>query len=173
MMVTGYDRRCRTDRCLLFILDGHDDTSLGHSRNTHTRAWGTSTNCCLRRSSARVNYDTKLAVDSNQSDDEGDDENSRVTRHTHTRAHVQVAPVGLQRRSSVWMVGILHFQLRWTLSREDMMANLRTFLGLGNFHTDLAAFEHFLGCLHYRKGCFPALNSCLTPCNTSRWRFSL
>lgn len=37
---------------------------------------------------------------SNQSDDddEGDDENSRVTRHTHT----QVAPVGLQRRSSVW-----------------------------------------------------------------------
>lgn len=28
------------------------------------------------------------------------------------------------------------------------MANLKTFLGFGNFNTDFAAFRHFFGCLH-------------------------
>lgn len=65
-----------------------------------------------------------------------------ASRHTH----VKVAPVGLQRRSSVcwggvWMFGDCsnpHFQLRWTLLRDDMMAELRTFLGWTNFHTDFS-----------------------------------
>lgn len=34
------------------------------------------------------------------------------------------------------------------------MANLRTFLGLGNFHTDFDAFEHFFGLSSLQKGVF-------------------
>lgn len=75
---------------------------------------------------------------------------SRVT-HTHTRKSRQLAfneglPFGL--------VGILHFQLRWTLLGEDMMANLRTFLGVWDFCTEFAAFEHFFGLSSLSKGVF-------------------
>lgn len=74
-----------------------------------------------------------------------------ASRVTHTRKSRQLAfneglPFGL--------VGILHFQLRWTLLGEDMMANLRTFLGVWDFCTKFAAFEHFFGLSSLSKGVF-------------------
>lgn len=54
------------------------------------------------------------------------------------------------------------------------MANLRTFLGLGDFHTDFAAFEHFFGLSSLQKGVFSSTE--LLPYSMqhiTRWRFSL